>query len=360
MCRGKTKLIMLAILLLFQAAPCYAQTGFQDVSASDKYYEDISFLYSGGLLHGCGDMKFYPDALMKRKDLLTILHRYNGFGVNLYEVSPALGTQMLEILELSYDSEYMTRLEALMQIFHAMDVVPYSWEYYEDTDLGKFSELTDKEKSTVLLADMSGILDLERETVGSLKTEIRRDEAAGLLSAVIHTKEREALVKPPADFDGLQVIFTDDVEKGNREAVIANQAADLPQWLVEDFIDKGFEIYVRKNLTYEGWKENVSGIYHSQRGISLNGSMESDTVIYHEFGHHLYYNFADSRKVAELYRKEKEALAEYYRAYGKTSEEEFFAEAFALYIKEAVAGEKGKMQEAIPQIYGYLEELVKV
>ncbi|MDR1134747.1 MAG: MBG domain-containing protein, partial [Clostridiales Family XIII bacterium] len=51
---------------------------FQDVSATDWFSDDVSFVYAQGLFNGQGAYTFGPNALMNRAMLVTVLHRLGG------------------------------------------------------------------------------------------------------------------------------------------------------------------------------------------------------------------------------------------------------------------------------------------
>lgn len=69
-------LLVLCLLASFSAAFAVSVSDFNDVSSSDWFYSDVSYVVSKGMFNGISTTQFAPEATMTRGMFVTVLGRY--------------------------------------------------------------------------------------------------------------------------------------------------------------------------------------------------------------------------------------------------------------------------------------------
>lgn len=145
--------------------------------------------------------------------------------------------------------------------------------------------------------------------------------------------------------------------QGKKEELIAILPR-VPSWVLQDYLQTWHFEIADMAVDYDMYPGIIGLCEPNEKKIVLDVDNVTPKVLLHEIGHYFHKTYVPAGVRENLYEKEGESLGGLYRSYSASNSNEFFADAFTLYLLNDTKKLKG-LQKAIPETYDYLEMILK-
>lgn len=359
--------------------------GFTDVNIENPYMNSISYMSDKGYIGGYSDGSFKPDNFINIYEYGAILVRASENKEFVYTNNTThWGQSYLDFVEnkgwlLHYELQMcknkeensnVTREVALKGLFEMTGLSKYVYNpFFYTSDISDLNDcLRIDNRDYVYTAYMLGLI--EKDENGNLNPRgfVTRGELCDWVYKLNNIKQEELDKLVPSVLDGIKIDYLDG-QGANFDKTVKNALGEIPNEVVEKFIQQGWKIKISDRL--------LSDIYsHPALDLSMavgvcDYGIKTIYVTYdifsgpsaclqHEIGHYvdhtMFNDSASKAAIKKLYKEEVDALAKFVgRDYCKTSEGEFFAEAFYAYVAWGTGTERmmTNLKNELPGIYEF-------
>jgi hypothetical protein len=366
---------------------------FSDVSSSSPYYEAVTYLAEKGVLDSNGtDSKFRPSDKLTYYELAVIMcktfypnENYTAVSGSWYEpyVRQAVNSDIIDIKTLlaennwtvnfTLDNEPVSRedyLRVLSEFALALD--SKTSETAKTVTFNDSASVTADLKDYVNLALANNVCSLDSNGNLNPQANITRGDAALYLYNALKL-EQKATAKTK-DLSTLLPNYSSSVliSSKNLSAVqlsaLTSSLEGIPSKVLKSFIKDGWKINVVDSIysvfTSDAYKYATGLCVYSQKTIYIDKSVLVKSgirnVVHHEMGHYFDYRFltVNHPEANTMFSNYAKILADIMREdYCLVNENEFIAEAFAVYLSNSATA-KSEMKNRIPDLWYMIDNVV--
>ena len=359
--------------------------GFTDVNTENPYLNSISYMADKGYIGGYSDGSFKPDKFINIYEYGAILVRASENKEFVYTNNAThWGQSYLDFIEnkgwlLHYElqmckvkeeSSNVTREVALKGLFEMTGLSEYVYNsFFYTSDIFDLNDcLRMDNRDYLYTAYQLGLI--EKDENGNLNPGgyVTRGEVCEWVYKLRNIDKESLEVLRPSVLDKINIQYLDGQSEAFKRKT-ENALGEIPNEVVEKFVEQNWKLKISN--------QQLASIYsHSGLDLSMavgvcDYGIKTIYVTYdlfggpsaclqHEMGHyvdHTMFNDSESRAaIKKLYKEEVDALAKFVgRDYCKTSEGEFFAEAFYAYVAWGTGTERmmTNLKNELPGIYEF-------
>lgn len=379
------KVVSLGLALSFILSCNSLVFGFTDVNTENPYLNSISYMADKGYIGGYSDGSFKPDKFINIYEYGAILVRVSEDKEFIYKDSSIhwgqpyldfikekdwLMYQEMQMCKNKMENSNITREFALKGLFEMTGLSEYVYNpFFYTSDICDLNDCWRIDNRDYLYtAYMLGLI--EKDENGNLNPDdfVTRGELCDWVYKLKNISKESLEVLRPSVLDKIKIEYLDG-QGSNFQRNTENTLGEIPNEVLEKFIEQNWKIKISN--------KQLSSIY-SHPDLDLNMAVGvcdygiktiyvtydlfggPSACLQHELGHYVKYTmFNDNESKAlikKLYKEEVDGLAKFLnRDYCKTSEGEFFAEAFYAYVAWGTGTERmmTKLKNELPGIYEF-------
>lgn len=331
------------------------QPYYKDVPANYKYYDAIQAFTALGFVNGTGGGYFKPDDVISCRYFYQIVFNMldpDGFESRLLRYTDSLDSAYFS------EGRYLSMPEVETSIMiNGMDAAMFTKDACEVAFKAACTRIynnclygDDWENPTntaFRLAYEFGIVDSAENGL------LTRGQAVDILYKTFLSQEHQDV---PDILNELSIDYESDIYDLSSYLVYLQR---VPSQILNEFDNQGYtiEIGYRYLNNYDDGDENsnLDGMFYS---IPKKIWVTSNSAIVHEFGHFVHWVNGYDSKIYELYNTELEGMKLLTGGYCATNANEYFAEAFELYLNSKDYESKvDRFIDKAPMTWEYLHNL---